>query len=170
MKLRPILLAAATIGGTAILLALASSRSDAQTATQTVTFQVTGVNRIAVSGNPATLAINTAEAGSDLGTASDASTTYSITTNQSNQKITGQITAGTIPTGVTLKAELAGSPGTSSGAQTLSAASAVDLVTAISQSKATGKTITYSLSATLAAAVMGSSSNVTVTYTVTAGS
>ena len=168
MKIRPILLAAASIATAAILLAFVSSRADAQTATQTVTFQVTGVNRISVSGNPATMTINAATAGSDLDDATNSATTYSITTNQTNQKITGQITTGTMPSGVTLTANLAGSPGTSAGAQTLSG-TAADLVTAITKDKATGKSITYSLSATLAAAVMGSTSNVVVTYTVTAG-
>ncbi|MGI9140812.1 MAG: hypothetical protein ACR2GJ_06880 [Gemmatimonadaceae bacterium] len=81
MKGRPILVAAAAIGAAAILMAFASSHADAQTATQTVTFQVTGVNRIAVSGNPAALTINTATVGSDLSDAADATTTYSITTN-----------------------------------------------------------------------------------------
>lgn len=65
MKGHPILIAAAAIGAAAILMAFASSRADAQTATRTVTLQVTGVNRIAVSGNPAALTINTATAGSD---------------------------------------------------------------------------------------------------------
>lgn len=168
MKARPILIAAATLGAAAVLLALTSSRGHAQTATQVVTFQVTGVNKISVSGNPATLTINTATAGGDLDPATDASTTYSITTNQSNQKITGQITAGTVPTDVTLAAALASTIGTSAGAKTLTAA-AVDLVTGISKSKASGQTITYSLSAALTAAVMASSSNVTVTFTVTQG-
>lgn len=168
MKVRPILLTAAAIGAAAILLAFSSSRADAQTATQIVTFQVTGVNRISVSGNPAILTINTADAGSELTDATDATTTYSITTNQTNQKITGHISIGSMPTDVTLKVALAGSPGTTAGAVSLSS-SAVNLVTGITKSKATGQTITYTLSSTLDAAVMASASNVTVTYTVTAG-
>ena len=74
------------------------------TATQTIRFQMLGVNEIAVSGSPALLI---AEKGNPLKSeASDRSTTYSISTNLSNQKITGKIDAP-MPAGVNLTVNMA---------------------------------------------------------------
>ena len=140
------------------------------TATQTVTLQVSAINEISVSGNPGNLTVSTATAGSAPTDATDATTTYAVTTNQTGAKVTGQITVGgAVPTGTTLKINLvAPTGGTSAGDVTLSNGSASDLVTGITQKAESGKTITYKFSATAAAGVV-SSTNRTITLTLTGG-
>ena len=137
------------------------------TATQTVTFEVQAINEISVSGNPGAMTINTATAGSAPTSVSDSSTTYAITTNESNRKITAAIDLA-MPSGVTLTANLTAPTGaTSAGAVTLGTVAA-DVVTGITTLNESAKTITYNLSATAAAGTVASTSR-TVTYTVTAG-
>lgn len=125
----------------------------ANTATQTITFQVQAVNEISVTGNPAALTVSTATAGSNPDTVTDSSTAYSISTNESTKKITGQITAGgNMPANVTLELSLAApTGGSSSGYVSLNSTGASDLVTAISTIAESSKTITYRLSATVGA-------------------
>ena len=81
------------------------------------------------SGNPATLTVNIPESG--FSQATDSSTTYSITSNKSQNKslkITGAITSGgNMPTNTSLTLRLGSSSGTSLGAIALSTTS-VDLV------------------------------------------
>ena len=60
-------------------------------ATQTVTYSVSAINELSVSGNPAALAVSTATAGSEPDDATDATTTYGISTNQTGTKITAAI-------------------------------------------------------------------------------
>ncbi|QTQ38918.1 Uncharacterized protein ToN1_48240 [Aromatoleum petrolei] len=132
-----------------------------------MTYEVTAINELSVSGNPGALTISSATAGSAPTAVSDATTTYAITTNQSTRKITAAIDTA-MPSGVTLKANLAAPTGaTSAGAVTLGAV-AVDAVTGISTLNESGKTITYSLEATTAAGVVTSASK-TVTFTIAAG-
>ncbi|MCX5767923.1 MAG: hypothetical protein NTZ43_11955, partial [Gemmatimonadetes bacterium] len=89
----------------AALLVLGSRTGFAQTATQTVTFQVDAINQISVSGSPSLL-INAATTGSAPTSATATGSTYSVTTNQSSAKITGSI-ASAMPTGLTLSVTLA---------------------------------------------------------------
>jgi hypothetical protein len=140
----------------------------ASSVNQTVTYQVTAVNEISVSGNPSALIVNSATAGSEPDAASDNSTTYAITTNESSKKITGAINS-VMPDNTSLKVTL-GAPtgGTSAGQVTLST-SAQDLVTGISTLAESGKSISYVFSATSAAGVVSSASK-TVTLTVADGS
>jgi hypothetical protein len=160
-KLTAILAAAGLICATSGI-ALASD-----TATQTVTYEVAAINELSVSGNPGALIVSTATAGSAPDAVSDATTTYAITTNESDRKITAAIDTA-MPAGVTLTANLAApTVGTSTGAVALTA-TAVDLVTGISTLNESAKTITYGLSATPAAGVVASASKV-VTLTITAG-
>lgn len=143
----------------------AASGADAQTATQTVTFQVDAINQVAFSGSPS-LVINTATAGVDP-SAATAAATWAVTTNQTGAKLTASI-GSAMPTGVTLSVDLAAPTGaTSAGAQALST-TAVDLVTGITQIAQGSLGATYSLSATAAAGVVSSTSR-TVTYTITGG-
>jgi hypothetical protein len=136
-------------------------------ATQTVTFEVQAINEITASGNPGALTISTATAGSQPDDATDATTTYNITTNGTTKKITGAVDVN-MPANVTLKANLtAPTGGTSAGATTLTTVAA-DLVTGITQKAETAKTITYTLSATVAAGVVASDTR-TVTLTVADG-
>ena len=145
--------------------AFAAADASAQTATQTVSYEVAAVNEISVAGSPS-LVINDATAGSGL-TSASASGTYAITTNETNRKITAEMDSN-MPTGVTLSVSLAApTGGTSAGAVNLSTV-AVDVVTGVSSVNESGLSITYGLSATVAAGVVPAG-NKTVTYTITAG-
>jgi hypothetical protein len=150
---------------TLTLLLAAANPAQAQTATQTVTFQVDAINQIAFTGSPS-LVINTATAGSGPAAAT-ANGTWAVTTNQSNAKITASINSA-MPAGLTLTANLAApAGGTSAGAQTLST-TAVDVVTGLTKVAQGTLNVTYELTATTAAGVVTSQSR-TVTYTITGG-
>jgi len=138
------------------------------TATQTLACEVQAINEISVSGEPVTLAVTAATAGSQPDSVTDDTTTYAITTNGTDKKITGAVDPA-MPTGVTLKINLAAptGAGTSSGDITLAITSA-DLVTGITQVAETEMKITYTLSATVDAGVVASDTR-TVTLTITDG-
>lgn len=143
----------------------ASIPATAQTATQTLTFQVDAINQIAFTGSPS-LVVSTALAGNEPSSAT-AAVTWAVTTNQSNAKITASINAA-LPANVILAADLAAPSGaTSAGAQALGL-TAVDLVTGITRVAQGGLGLTYTLSATAAAGVVASTTR-TVTYTITGG-
>lgn len=149
------------------MIGLAGAAFAADTATQSVTYEVTAINELSVSGNPGALTINAATAGSAPTSVTDTSTTYAITTNQTARKITAAIDTA-MPLGVTLKANLAAPTGaTSAGAVTLGTVAA-DAVTGITTLNESGKAITYTLDATAAAGVVTSASK-TVTFTIAAG-
>ena len=147
-------------------LLIGASSAAAQTATQTITFQVDAINQIAFAGTPS-LVINTATAG-PAPTAATAGATWAVTTNQSGAKITASI-GSNMPAGLTLTADLAAptAAGSSAGAQALSTV-AVDVVTGITKLAEGGLSVTYSLTATAAAGVVSSTTR-TVTYTITGG-
>lgn len=149
-----------------LLPASANMSIAAGTATQTVTFEVQAVNEITVSGNPAAMTVNTATAGFEPDSVTESSTAYSISTNESSKKITGQITTGgNMPVNVTLEVNLtAPAGGSSAGYVTLNSTSASDLVTAIGSLAESSKTITYRLSATVGAGAVASDTRV-VTFT-----
>lgn len=153
------------------MILILGSLTQAHAATQTFNIVVASITEISVSGAPGTLTVSTATAGSEPTDATDETTSYSITTNGANKKITGQITTGGLPppSGIDLKILLdATDVGTGAGTVTLLAASASDLVTAITKKTASAKSITYTLSATTAAGELTSTSK-TVTLTVSAG-
>lgn len=148
----------------ALVLGGFASEASAQTTTATATFQVTAINEVSVSGNPAKLIIDS-KADIDAGV-TDATTTWAITTNDTaSVKVTGQIDAA-MPTNTSLSVTLAApaTNGTSAGEKALGV-TAVDLVTGMSQLNETGLGVTYKFTATQAAAVVDGSR--TVTYTVT---
>jgi hypothetical protein len=147
------------------LVAVFSRAATAQTATQSVTFQVDAINQIAFSGSPS-LVVNTATAGS-APTAATAAATWSVTTNQTGAKITASI-GSAMPAGLTLQVNMSAPAGASSaGAQTLST-TAIDVVTSITKLAQSALSVNYSLAATAAAGVVSSTSR-TVTYTITGG-
>lgn len=153
-----------TIVGLAVV---AGGNAFAQTATQTVTYEVQAVNEISVSGNPAALIVNSATAGSEPDAATDATTTYSITINESNKKVTGSIDTA-MPANTTLSVNLtAPTGGTSTGSVDLTTTDQ-DLVTGISSLAESGLSISYTFSATSAAGTISSASK-TVTFTVADG-
>jgi len=136
-------------------------------ATQSVTYEVSAINELEVSGNPGALTVSTATAGQAPNSVSDASTTYDITTNETGKKITAAVDTA-MPAGVTLTVNLGAPTGaTSAGAVTLGTVAA-NAVTGITTLNETDKTITYNLSAAVTAGVVASDSK-TVTFTVTDG-
>ena len=147
------------------LMVLPMEAVQGQSASQVVHFQVNAVNQIAVSGSP-TLAITSATAGSGLTSATATGSSYAITTNEVNQKITASINQ-TMPTGVTLEV-LMGAPSgaVSAGTVPLGTASA-DLVTGISTTAASALPITYRLNAS-PEVQMGPTAR-TVTFTIVSG-
>jgi hypothetical protein len=150
----------------ALLVSAAAASANAQTATQTVTFQVDAINQVAVSGTP-TLAISAAVAGGAPTSVTSTGNTWAVTTNQTNAKITASI-GSAMPTGVTLSANLGAPSGaTSAGYLTLST-TAVDVVTGITKLNATALSLGYKLDATSAAGVIASTTRV-VTFTITGG-
>ena len=150
----------------ALLIVAAVGSAGAQTATQTITFQVDAINQVSVAGTP-TLTISAAVAGGAPTSATSTGNTWAVTTNQSGAKITASIGSG-MPSGVTLSANMAApSGGTSAGYQALGT-TAVDLVTGITKLNASGLSLSYKLDATAAAGTMSSTTRV-VTYTITGG-
>jgi hypothetical protein len=149
----------------ALALSGAAAVFAASNVAQTITMEVTAINEISVSGNPGAMTISTATAGAQPDAVTNALTTYSITTNGTGMKITGVLNS-VMPTSVTLTVSLAApTVGTSAGAVTLTAAAA-DLVTGITQVATPTRSITYNLSATVAAGIVASTTR-TVTLTVT---
>ena len=133
----------------------------------TVTYEITAINALDVSGNPGNLTVSTATAGAQPDAVTDATTTYAITTNGTDKKITAALDTG-MPHDTTLTVTLAApSVGSSAGAVVLST-EAADVVTGITEVVDSGKTITYELDATVAAGIVGSGSK-TVTFTITDG-
>lgn len=153
----------AIAGATALVTGSVEAQS---TASHTVGYSVSAINQIAVTGSPS-LSITTATAGSAPAAVTDATSSWAITTNQTTKKLTASINTA-MPTGVTLEVSAVAPTGASgAGFQSLTTA-AVDVVTGISQVAGTGLTLTYRLSATLAAGAVSSASK-TVTYTLITG-
>jgi len=138
----------------------------AQTATQVVRFEVNAVNQIGVSGAPAPLVINTATPGSAPASITAGGTSYAITTNEANKKITASVDQP-LPAGVTLEVQLAAPSGAASANYVSLGTSSADLVTGISSISAASLPITYRLSAT--PAVQMSAQARTVTFTIVSG-
>jgi DNA-binding response OmpR family regulator len=149
-----------------LVLMAAAVSAKAQTATQTVTFQVDAINQVAVSGAPS-LHITAAVAGGAPTTATSSGNTWAVTTNQSGAKITASI-GSAMPTGVTLSANLAAPAGATTGGLLALGTTAVDMVTSITKLNASSLALTYQLDATSAAGVISSTTRV-VTYTITGG-
>ena len=149
-----------------MIVAVAATSAAAQTATQTVTFQVDAINQVGVTGSP-TLDINAAVAGNAPTSVTSAGNTWAVTCNQTGAKITASIGVA-MPAGVTLSATLGAPAGaTSAGIKSLSTAAA-DMVTGITKLNASALALTYQLDATAAAGVITSTTRV-VTYTITGG-
>lgn len=134
------------------------------TAQQTVSFQINGINEISVSGNPNTLVINSAEAGQDPDPATDTSTTYSVTTNEENKKIIGKINSA-MPNYTKLEVQLAAVTGGSSAGYVELGETDQDLVTGISKLSEAGKQISYRFSAQAEAGTLSGQRTVTFTLT-----
>lgn len=148
----------------AVLVVAAAASASAQ-ATQDVTINIQAINKIAIAGGAHTMTINTATAGQAPDDVTW-STTWAITTNQSNSKVSASI-GSDMPSGVTLKVNMANpTDATSNGDVSLSSTSQ-ELVTGITKLNESGLSLTYTASATALAGVQSVAR--TVTYTVTGG-
>jgi len=148
------------------LLALAAL--PAATDTQTIAYEVAAINELTVSGSPEPLIINTATAGSEPTSVTDASTTYAITTNGGNnsRKITAQLDSD-MPNGLTLCITLSGPTGADAPpTDVILTATPVDVVRCINSVAQNGLTITYTLSAAATVGVVNPAIK-TVTLTIT---
>jgi len=149
----------------ASLFIIVSSQAMAgNTAQQTVSFQINGINEISVSGNPGTLVINSASAGQDPDPAEDTSTSYSVTTNEENKKIVGKIDSE-MPQYTRLEVQLTAPTGGSSAGYVELNTSDQNLVTGISKLSESGKQISYRFSAQAEAGTLSGSRTVTLTLT-----
>lgn len=153
------------VGAALVTFALASN-AVGQQATQVVQFRVDAVSRMAVSGNPAPLVVSAAGAGDALTSASGSTTTYAISTNESNQKIVASLDQP-MPTGTSLEVTLAAPSGASSRGVIGLATSGADVVTGISTVASSALPITYRLSASPAAPIASAAR--TVTFTIVSG-
>ncbi|MBK1701750.1 hypothetical protein [Thiococcus pfennigii] len=132
---------------------------------QTITYEVTAINEIAVSGNPGNLTVSTATAGSQPDAVTDDSTTYAITTNGTNKRITAALDEA-MPANVTLSlTATAPAGGASSSGKVALTASAQSVVTGITQVAESEIGLEYELSATVAAGIVASDT-VDVTLTI----
>ena len=135
-------------------------------AATTVGARVAAAQTLTNSGNPAKLQITSAIAGSQPTSVSDATRTYTVVTASPNRtyRITAQLNTN-MPAGVTLTATLAAPPSaTSVGAVALDV-TARNVVTGIPRNTNATRSITYQLSATVAAGVIPASTR-TVTFTI----
>lgn len=148
------------------LFALVSGRIlEAQTATQTVTFSVVSSSRAAIANVAAPMTIRTASNRRTSTSASVAGSSYAITTNESNQKISASLNEA-LPSGLSLAVSLSPPAGASSRGATKLGATAADVVTGISAASFSSLPLVYTLTAS---SVPERSNHRIVTYTVTAG-
>lgn len=113
------------------------------TAQQTVKIEVAEINEISINGDAITLALNAVEAGFLPEPDMDTSTTYAITTNGTNKKITAKLDSA-MPSDLDLKVFLNAPTGATGGGGSLTT-SELDVVTGISSVVASGITIRYEL-------------------------
>jgi hypothetical protein len=133
----------------------------AQIGTSVVTFNFQAIDELTVIGTPS-LTINSAVAGEQPQPVTDTSSTYSVSTNGTNKRITAVIDK-LMPAYTTLEIQLtAPGSGTSTGYKTLST-TAADVVTGISHIASSNRMITYRFSATTSAGVLTDSCTVTLT-------
>ena len=148
----------------AVLVVAAAASASAQ-ATQDVTINIQAINKIAIAGGAHTMTINTATAGQAPDDVTW-STTWAITTNQTNSKVSASI-GSDMPSGVTLKVNMANPTDATSNGDVALSSTAAELVTGITKLNESGLSLTYTASATALAGVQSVAR--TVTYTVTGG-
>ncbi|HEX2188414.1 MAG TPA: hypothetical protein VHG51_05920 [Longimicrobiaceae bacterium] len=149
----------------ALLVPAFATTAAAQTATQTVSYEVQAINQLSVSGSPS-LVISSAPAGS-APTSATASGSYAVTTNQTGKKITAELD-NDLPSGVTLSVTLAAPTGAISVDGVSLSTTPASVVTGIGTVNESGLSVSYELAATVAAGVVPASSR-TVLFTITDG-
>lgn len=150
-----------------ILALLPGSALHAQgSAQQSVSLTVMPVTKIAVSGNPGSLVLSDAVAGSAEMSAEDRSTTYSVTTNLDNMKIVTSID-NPMPAGTRLMMNMESTKGLSQGLVDISSATTpVDVVTGLGRGSESARQIAYLFTADAAVGAVPSQSR-TITLTLT---
>ncbi|MCE2982809.1 MAG: hypothetical protein LW832_04495 [Parachlamydia sp.] len=133
------------------------------TSTQVVTFSVSAIEAISVSGNPAPLNITAALPGSPPHSATDSLTSYSLTSNLFGETITGSIDVA-MPANTSLSIRLAAPIGAASSGPVDLTTTPKNLVTSIGPVAQSNLPISYTLSAG-ASATPFSSTTRTVTLT-----
>lgn len=152
------------LAGLALFAAVSAYATDSDT--QDITFEVQAINELVVSGDPGALIISTATAGAEPDAVTDDTTTYAITNNELNKKVTAQLDSA-MPANVTLSISVAAcDTAETGGVQDLTDGTAKDVLTSIDLVVDSGDKITYTLDATVAAGVVGSTIR-TVTLTLT---
>ena len=139
----------------------------AQTATQIVTFSVVSSSRVAIGNLAAPLRTVSTSPDRIRTSAVVAGTSYAVTTNEKNQKITASLDAG-VPKAVALAVSLGAPRGASSKGLTVLGTTAKDVVTGISGVDGADLPMTYQWKDSSAASA-ATLRNRVVTYTITAG-
>ena len=141
------------------------------TASQTLSMVINSSSNITTSGNPGALTVTLNPDGT--GTATDATTTYTVVSNtgaSGKLKVTGAITTGgAMPSNTALTINLASTRGTSAGVQTLGT-STTDLVTNIPTLVSDTGAINYGFTVTNGWTIPAQTLNRTVTLTLTSAS
>jgi hypothetical protein len=141
--------------------------SQANIATQALSFTVNAVQKISLSGTPNPLVISDGTTGTDaLATASDNNTRYSIVHNGSATKRITAVLDSDLPAGMALSVALATGSGSSAGSVVVSAGTAVNLVTGITRGAFANQPIVYTFSANASAGELPTTTK-TVTLTLT---
>lgn len=148
--------------GIGFVLGVVGLAAAADTTTVNVTLSVAEVDALAAN-SAVVLTVDTATAGSGLNDATD-QTTYDITTNAANRKITGMIDVAP-PANTTLTVEMAAPSGASSAGPVLLGTSAQDLVTGISKASGSSLQVDWTFHADLTATPGDVSRTVTFTLT-----
>ncbi|CAN5563621.1 hypothetical protein BH09GEM1_BH09GEM1_44520 [soil metagenome] len=135
----------------------------AQTATQVVTFSVVSSSRVAIGNLAAPLRTVTTLSDRTRTSAVVAGSTYAVSTNERNQKITASLDVG-VPHAIALAVALGAPRGAASKGLTLLGTTATDVVTGISGADGSDLPMTYQWRGSA-----GAVRNRVVTYTITAG-
>ena len=144
----------------------ASLLAQGSTATQSLTLEVKPVTKLSVSGNPGSLIISDALAGDTEMSVQDHSTSYNLTTNLDNMKISASID-NPMPFGTKLMLSLGSASGSSAGLVDISIATLpVNVVTGISRGTESGQSIAYVFTADAQVGEVPSQSR-TITLTLT---
>lgn len=154
---------------TFLLLVVFSNAALAQggsSASQSIVIEVKPITKLEVSGNPGSLVINDAVAGSSLTAVSDNNTSYSMLTNLENMKIVASIN-NPMPQGTQLKLKLESLSASSAGSVDISSAlTPVNVVTGIGKGSETNQRITYTFAANAEVGQIDSESRI-ITLTLT---
>ena len=148
-----------------LALGFASERLSAQTATQTVTFSVVSISHAAVSGAVSPIVMRAAVGGLKSTSGSVGGSSFSIATNELNQKIAASLDMP-MPSGVSLAVALAAPAGGASLGSTNLGTTPSDLITGVPAGSA-AMPITYMVNARNDATRPASSR--VVTYTIMSG-